>query len=183
MSNQYELYEEEDEIHEDTEFSDSNQIDRFMSEPKEMPIKNHQNTHVGKINNLKQNIATAFNENASREGYTQDQIMQYLADQARSYHSDPALASAGPGAIKMLLQDDFMNNIGHVADIFEYEDFIERLSIGALMERKVTKITKARLRALIREELEKLPSYDHYEYGIDHVPEKTKGHKEIIGHT
>jgi len=45
------------------------------------------------------------------------------------------------------------------------------------------KITLTELRSLIREELKKLPSYDYYEYGIDHVPDKTKGHEEIIGHT
>ena len=45
------------------------------------------------------------------------------------------------------------------------------------------KLTKSNLRKIIREELKKLPSYDYYEYGIDHVPEKTKGHEDIIGHT
>jgi len=47
----------------------------------------------------------------------------------------------------------------------------------------IMKITKTQLRKLIREVLTKLPSYDYYEYGIDHVPDKTAAHEDIIGHT
>ena len=45
------------------------------------------------------------------------------------------------------------------------------------------KITRKQLRNLIREELEKLPSYAYYDYGIDQIPSKTDAHEDIIGHT
>jgi HPt (histidine-containing phosphotransfer) domain-containing protein len=35
----------------------------------------------------------------------------------------------------------------------------------------------------LTEELEKLPSYAYYDYGIDQVPNKTDAHEDIIGHT
>ena len=44
-------------------------------------------------------------------------------------------------------------------------------------------LTLKTIRNLIREELEKLPSYAYYDYGIDHVPNKTDVHEDIIGHT
>ncbi len=45
------------------------------------------------------------------------------------------------------------------------------------------KISRKQLRKIILSELKKLPSYEYYEYGIDQIPDKTKGHEEIIGHT
>jgi hypothetical protein len=39
------------------------------------------------------------------------------------------------------------------------------------------------VRRLVREELKKIVFYDKYSLGIDDVPEKTKGHEDIIGHT
>ena len=44
-------------------------------------------------------------------------------------------------------------------------------------------LTLKTIRDLIREELEKLPSYAYYDYGIDQVPNKTDAHEDIIGHT
>ena len=44
-------------------------------------------------------------------------------------------------------------------------------------------LTLKTIRNLIREELEKLPSYAYYDYGIDQVPNKTDAHEDIIGHT
>ena len=58
-----------------------------------------------------------------------------------------------------------------------------RAAIDAFTNEGFMKISRSQLRRLIKEELEKLPSYDYYGYGIDHVPEKTKGHEDIIGHT
>jgi len=46
-----------------------------------------------------------------------------------------------------------------------------------------SKITRKNLRKIILEELEKLPSYAYYDYGIDYVPNKTDAHEDIIGHT
>ena len=45
------------------------------------------------------------------------------------------------------------------------------------------KISRSQLRKMILSELKKLPSYAYYDYGIDHITNKTKAHKDIIGHT
>ena len=36
---------------------------------------------------------------------------------------------------------------------------------------------------VIREELEKVGFYKKYSYGLDDVPDKSKAHQDIIGHT
>ena len=45
------------------------------------------------------------------------------------------------------------------------------------------KLSRKQLRSLINEELAKLPSYAYYGDGIDNIPDKTKAHDDIIGHT
>jgi hypothetical protein len=45
------------------------------------------------------------------------------------------------------------------------------------------KLNRNTLRKLIKEELEKLDFIKKYSYGIDDIPEKTKAHDDIIGHT
>jgi len=45
------------------------------------------------------------------------------------------------------------------------------------------KLTRRKLRRIVTEELEKLTFYDKYEYGLDNIPDKTKAHDDIIGHT
>ena len=52
---------------------------------------------------------------------------------------------------------------------------------GRFFENK--RVTRSILRKIILEELAKLPSYAYYDYGIDHVPNKTNAHEDIIGHT
>ena len=43
--------------------------------------------------------------------------------------------------------------------------------------------TLAEARSLIREKLEKIGFYNKYSYGLDDIPDKTKAHDDIIGHT
>jgi len=52
---------------------------------------------------------------------------------------------------------------------------------GRFFENK--RVSRSILRKIILEELAKLPSYAYYDYGIDHVPNKTDAHEDIIGHT
>jgi hypothetical protein len=59
-----------------------------------------------------------------------DWIVEYLEEKARTYHMDQALVASGPGAIKLLLQDDFMENIGHVVDMEAFSDLIDGLAKG-----------------------------------------------------
>ena len=86
---------------------------------------------------------------------TSEEIKQGLIDRAREYHRDRAL-SVDPGAIKVLLQDDFMDDFGYAADIQDYINLIDRLShnpISGLEETHRMKITKRQLRRIIRESL------------------------------
>ena len=48
---------------------------------------------------------------------------------------------------------------------------------------KEQKMTRLHLRKLILEELEKLPIYKKYSYGIDDIPNSGKAEDDIIGHT
>jgi len=59
-----------------------------------------------------------------------DEIITYLTDRAKSYHADPALATGGAGAIKSLLYDDFMDDLGHEVPVEDYENLIDDLSHG-----------------------------------------------------
>tara|TARA_Y100000310_G_scaffold319246_1_gene374291 strand:+ start:155 stop:523 length:369 start_codon:yes stop_codon:yes gene_type:complete len=54
---------------------------------------------------------------------------QYLHTQAKEYHKDKLL---NPEMIKELLQDDFLDNIGHQLSIHDYSELIDKLSYSAL---------------------------------------------------
>ncbi len=45
------------------------------------------------------------------------------------------------------------------------------------------KFTKAKLNKIIIEELEKLPIYKKYDFGVDDIPDAGKAEDDIIGHT
>ena len=65
------------------------------------------------------------------ERYSHDQIEDYLRTQADEYHRTGDLAG-NPGAIAMLLRDDFMDNIGAYAELTpQYEKLIQQLSTEA----------------------------------------------------
>jgi hypothetical protein len=61
-------------------------------------------------------------------------IEEYLKTQADSYWSDRSLATAGAGgqeinsAIRELLLDDFLDNIGSSVNIDDYKELIDNLS-------------------------------------------------------
>ena len=62
-----------------------------------------------------------------------EEIVQSLADRAKSYHRDRALDLDDDGipdapGIRALLQDDFMDDFGHQAHISDFEDLIDRLA-------------------------------------------------------
>jgi len=59
-----------------------------------------------------------------REFYSRD-VENYLRANAAEYKKDKSLNS---GSIRMLLMDDFMDNIGHNEDIKDYQDLIDSLS-------------------------------------------------------
>ena len=44
-------------------------------------------------------------------------------------------------------------------------------------------LTEKAVRQIVRESLKKLGFYKKYSYGLDDVPDKTKAHDDIIGHT
>jgi hypothetical protein len=54
-----------------------------------------------------------------------EEVITYLTDRAQAYHSDLSLS---PASIKTLLQDDFMDDLGHEFSIQNYADLIDDLS-------------------------------------------------------
>ena len=60
-----------------------------------------------------------------------EEVVTYLTDRAQQYHTDPSLSSA---AIKTLLLDDFMDDLGHVAAVEDYVDLIDELSLPATID-------------------------------------------------
>ena len=73
----------------------------------------------------------------------------YLRDRAMSYERD-GLQGRG---MKMLLQDDFLDDLGHQHNIEDYEWLIDELVDGV---NESIKITKRQLRKNIKEERQKL---------------------------
>ena len=73
----------------------------------------------------------------------------YLRDKATSYERD-GLRGRG---MKMLLQDDFLDDLGHQHNIEDYEWLIDELVDGV---NESIKITKRQLRKNIKEERQKL---------------------------
>ena len=86
---------------------------------------------------------------------TPELIRQALIDNAEAYHQDRGLRGDF-GAIKMLLQDDFMDDFGHMADIGDYSDLIDQLSARPYSlneKRKLITISRKNLQKVIREAL------------------------------
>ena len=85
------------------------------------------------------------------------QALDFLKMKARDYHDDPTLNS---GDIKALLQDDFMDSpypkfFGMDEGEPSIAEFIEQFAVGQeLNEGNKMKITKAKLKQIIKEELE-----------------------------
>ena len=65
-----------------------------------------------------------------REFYSAD-VEEFLRANAEEYRLDPNLDSR---AIRMLLMDDFMDNVGYSEDISEYQDLIDSLSSKPIKE-------------------------------------------------
>jgi hypothetical protein len=61
----------------------------------------------------------------SLQQISHEEAVTYLTDRAQQYHSDRSLT---PPAIRTLLMDDFMDDLGHVASISDYVDLIDALS-------------------------------------------------------
>ena len=101
--------------------------------------------------------AAALFEIASKS-LSPEEVEQGLTDRAKSYHAGPALSKDGPGAIRTLLQDDFMDDYGHEMVMGDFADLIDQLSRdpNSLRETKNMKITKRQLRRIIKEEKAKL---------------------------
>lgn len=97
-------------------------------------------------------------------------VLDYLKDKARSYHRDLTLDADGDnqadaGSVKMLLQDDFIDDFGHEFDISDFAYEIDMYSAGVgLDEGKKTRITKRQLRIIIKEEKAKLQKEVHPDY-------------------
>ena len=51
---------------------------------------------------------------------------QYLRDNAETYRSDPNMTGS---SMRMLLMDDFMDDLGHQLNIEDFQDLIDELSL------------------------------------------------------
>lgn len=72
-----------------------------------------------------------------REFYSVD-VENYLRANAAEYHKDPSLDFA---SIKMLLMDDFMDNVGYSEDPSQYEQLINQLAAGEDIRESLLKET------------------------------------------
>ena len=72
-----------------------------------------------------------------KEFYSAD-VENFLRSNAEQYHLDTNLDFR---AIKMLLMDDFMDNVGYSEDVSEYKDLINQLAAGELSEKANKKAT------------------------------------------
>lgn len=92
-------------------------------------------------------------------------------------------------------KDDFVKTVNDVNPDVNYseeealrraqasiEDFKLHVNNDVYID-KPQEITETILRKLIKEELEKIGFYKKYSYGLDKIPNKTKAHDDIIGHT
>jgi len=61
--------------------------------------------------------------------FSHTDAIQYLHAQAKEYHKDKLL---DPRMIKELLQDDFLDNMGHQLSIHDYSKLIDSLSYSTL---------------------------------------------------
>ena len=53
-------------------------------------------------------------------------VEQYIKDKADAYRSDPTMT---PDSMRMLLMDDFMDDLGHQLNIEDFQDLIDELSL------------------------------------------------------
>ena len=75
----------------------------------------------------------------------------YLKDRAAEYWGDPSINSS---MVKMLLQDDFLDDLGHQHNIEDYEPMIDQLSAGPVPVNESRRvITKRQLRRIIQKEI------------------------------
>ncbi len=92
-------------------------------------------------------------------------------------------------------KDDFVKTVNDInPDVNYSEEETLRRAQASIEDFKLHKATdvytdrpkeinETFLRRLIREKLEKIAFYNKYSYGLDDIPNKTKAHDDIIGHT
>ena len=97
----------------------------------------------------KQQLRQIIKEEASRvpsgRAISPEQAEEYLRSKADSYRRQGVTGKS----MEMLLMDDFMDDLGHQHDPEDYEGYIRELVLGE----SNMKLTKNRLRRLIKEEL------------------------------
>ena len=92
-------------------------------------------------------------------------------------------------------KDDFVKTINDVnPDVNYSEEEVLRRAEASIDDFKLhtdtdvytdrpAEINEAVIKRLIREKLEKIGFYKKYSYGLDKIPNQTKAHDDIIGHT
>ena len=119
-----------------------------------------------------------------------EQEVEKLSDEEKAAAESKIEAEGGA-----LGKDDFVKTVNDVnPDVSYSEEEALRRAQASIEDFKLHKdtdvytdrpkeINETFLSRLVKEELEKIGFYKKYSYGLDDIPNQTKAHDDIIGHT
>jgi hypothetical protein len=119
-----------------------------------------------------------------------EQEVEKLSDEEKAAAESKIEAEGGA-----LGKDDFVKTVNDVnPDVSYSEEEALRRAQASIEDFKLHKATdvytdrpkeinETFLSRLVKEELEKIGFYKKYSYGLDDIPNQTKAHDDIIGHT
>ncbi len=119
-------------------------------------------------------------EQAAEEGSDlTDEKQKEIDDAVAQYLADEGGAASEEGTEKIV--SDKVDGVDAKAYLAKKERF-KQLTVGNDPQ-DYYDTTLAEVRSIIREKLEKIGLYKKYSYGLDDIPDRTKAHDAIIGHT
>ena len=130
-------------------------------------------------------------EQETKKALTKDAIRQQIVKTVGDPEPNGEGGAAGYDPIKKDLED-----LAKAEDATMPEELDDDEEIKAFIKGEIENIKQhdsgdyvemggleESIRQLVRESLEKVDFYKKYSYGLDDVPDKTKAHDDIIGHT
>ena len=133
---------------------------------------------LGKFPNDKQRSAIIGSLHAAQHqnhGFLTSELMDAVAD----YLASEGGAASEEGTEKIV--SDKVDGVDAKSYLAKKERF-KQLTVGDDPQ-DYYDATLTEVRRTIREKLEKIGLYKKYSYGLDDIPDKTKAHDDIIGHT
>ena len=94
-----------------------------------------------------------------------------------------ASKSIHESALSESIFDMFIPGAGRARDMSRLRQSLEDLNQPQEDVKRSKEINETFLSRLVKEELEKIGFYKKYSYGLDDIPNQTKAHDDIIGHT